>query len=141
MPRVALTDRFVAGAKPIEGRQAEYFDSHTKGLALLVGARGSKTWQLHYTHPQTGKRARVALGTYPARSLADARTKALEARGHVEDGNDAVRLIHASGGKLVEFHPLRESLEDFFVRQEDGAAWEQEFAFSLEAAEAVAWGS
>jgi ABC-2 type transport system ATP-binding protein len=36
--------------------------------------------------------------------------------------NDLVRAIHAGGGKVVEFTPLKESLEDYFMRmQEPGA--------------------
>lgn len=32
--------------------------------------------------------------------------------------NDAVRLVHERGGRLVSFAPVRESLEDFFLRQQ-----------------------
>lgn len=88
MPKVNLTDRFVASAKPQDGKRTDYFDSNTRGLALRVSEGGHRSWTYHYTSPRTGKRARVAIGTYPAKSLADARTRALEAKGHVDDGND-----------------------------------------------------
>lgn len=32
--------------------------------------------------------------------------------------NEAVRLVHERGGRLVAFSPVRESLEDFFLRQQ-----------------------
>jgi len=35
-----------------------------------------------------GKRARMTLGTYPATSLARARTIAMEAHGHLDEGRD-----------------------------------------------------
>lgn len=88
MPRVNLTDRFVAGAKPLAGARVEYFDAGCKGLSLRVGESGHKAWTYHFRTPGESKRARVQLGTYPALSLAGARTRAFEAKGHVEDGTD-----------------------------------------------------
>jgi integrase len=84
MPKVALTDRFVTHVKPGQA-QAEYFDAKTKGLALRVSS-GAKSWAYHFTW--NGKRARFALGSFPATSLATARTKALQAKADVEAGTD-----------------------------------------------------
>ena len=64
------------------------------GLALRVTNRGNRSWCFHYRSPRDGKRARATIGTYPATSLAAARGKALEARGHV-DGGDDPRLVLA----------------------------------------------
>ena len=88
MPRISLTDRFVAGMKSTD--QTDYFDDHasTRGLALRVSKGGRKTWTLLFTPPGEDKRARMTLGTYPATSLAQARTLAIEARGHLEQGRD-----------------------------------------------------
>ena len=58
---------------------------------------------LSITSPRDGKRARATIGTYPATSLAAARGKALEARGHVEAGQDP-RLVlagQASAGMTI----------------------------------------
>ena len=79
MPRVRLTDRFVANAKPTEGKRTDYFDEVTKGLTLRVSDNGG-TWTYHFTSPRDGKRARLTLGTYPAISLSAARGAALEAQ-------------------------------------------------------------
>ena len=41
---------------------------------------------------------------------------------YIEDltrADEAVRHIHSSGGRLVEFTPLKESLEEYFVRQQE----------------------
>ena len=65
MPKVALTDRFVAHAKAQGVPQLDYFDESTPGLALRVSSAGRKTWTFHYTSPRDGKRARLTLGTYP----------------------------------------------------------------------------
>jgi integrase len=69
LPRVALTDRFVAGARTA-GRE-NYFDTKIRGLTLRVAAT-SKTWAFVYRAP--GKPSQwLALGTYPAVPLVEAR--------------------------------------------------------------------
>ena len=108
MPRVQLTDRFVAAVKPIDGQQTDYFDATTKGLALRVGPR-SRAWTYHFTSPRHGKRARVALGSYPATSLAAARTRAIEAKGHVEEGQDPRDVLAANAACAMTVVGLIES--------------------------------
>jgi integrase len=93
MPRVALTDRFCHSAKPL-GARTDYFDATVPGLALRVTEGGHRSWSFLFTSPRDGKRARATIGTFPATSLAAARTRALEARGHVEEGRDP-RLVLA----------------------------------------------
>jgi len=86
MPRRALTDRFCASAKAAEGEvQTDYYDESSPGLALRVSGR-SKTWTYFFTW--SGRRVRMTLGTYPATSLATARTRADEARAELEAGHD-----------------------------------------------------
>jgi integrase len=87
VPRVALTDRFCSAAKAI-GARTDYFDATVPGLALRVTGKGHRSWCYLYTSPRDGKRTRATIGTYPATSLAAARGKALEARGHIEAGQD-----------------------------------------------------
>jgi integrase len=100
MPRVKLTDRFVAGVKA-DGR-TDYFDAVTTGLVLRVAAGGRrKNWCLFYTSPLDGKRARVGLGAYPALGLADARAKAIEAAGAAAEGGDPRRTMKASASMSV----------------------------------------
>jgi integrase len=104
MPTVLLTDRFCAtGAKAPDGR-TEYFDEMVEGLALRVAESGRKSWCFHFRSPRDGKRARATLGLYPSTSLAAARGRALEARGHVDAGKDP-RLVlagQAAAGTTVE---------------------------------------
>lgn len=89
-----LTDRFCAGAKPHRGTRTDYFDETVSGLALRVTAKGHRSWSYCFTSPRDGKWARATIGTYPATSLAAARGKALEAKGHVDAGQDP-RLVLA----------------------------------------------
>jgi hypothetical protein len=90
-----LTDRFCAGAKPLHGQRTDYFDTVASGLALRVTVNGHRSWSYCFTSPRDGKWSRATIGTYPGTSLAAARGKALEARGHVEAGNDP--RLHLAG--------------------------------------------
>jgi integrase len=71
-----LTDRFVQTvASPAFGR-AVYIDAEVPGLELRVSPDGRKSWSIRY-RPKRGERKRETFGAYPARSLADARRRAL----------------------------------------------------------------
>jgi integrase len=101
MPRVALTDRFVAGAKADKAPQIDYFDSKTPGLALRVSDGGHKAWTFIFTAPADGKRTRMTLGSYPALPLAAARTRAAEARGYLQDDSDPRAVLKHRGAAEI----------------------------------------
>ncbi|MEO6237025.1 MAG: Arm DNA-binding domain-containing protein [Vicinamibacterales bacterium] len=75
-----MTDRFVAGIRPATG--TVYFDSKAKGLALRVTPAGIKTWSFVYR--RDGRPQWLTLGSYPAVTLADARSLALDTRHAVD---------------------------------------------------------
>lgn len=56
------------------------------GLALLINPNGSKQWRFRYHFAK--KEKMIALGTYPATSIADARKRRDEARTLLEQGID-----------------------------------------------------
>ena len=116
MVQVSLTDRFIAGVK--SSAQVDYFDSLTsaRGLALRVSKGGRKTWTLLFTPPGETKRARMTLGTYPATSLAQARTLAIEARGHLEQGQDPRVVLAAQAAGAMTVAALIESFLDKHAR-------------------------
>jgi len=60
------------------------------GLYLQVMKSGSKLWRLRYRSPLTGKETTMALGSYPATSLKQARQKREEALHLIEQGNDPI---------------------------------------------------
>jgi integrase len=93
--RIALTDRFVAGAKA-ETRD-EFFDSRVKGLSLRVSPT-AKSWAFHFT-TVGGKRARLTLGGFPAITLAGARGLAIEAQAAVQAGQDP--RMHKAGAMTM----------------------------------------
>jgi hypothetical protein len=74
-----LTDRQVLNAKA-KAQTYKLFDGG--GLYLEVAPGGSKLWKLKYRRPglQGKTETRMALGAYPAVSLAEARAQREEAR-------------------------------------------------------------
>jgi integrase len=111
MPRRTLTDRFCQLAKPAEGQvQTDYYDATRTGLALRVSGR-SKTW--NYIYLWGGKRRRLALGTYPATSLAKAHTRVDEAKAVIEDGHDPHALF-------AKPDTLRDICEEWLGREAAG---------------------
>lgn len=86
-----LTDTKILGIKPPVSGQQEYPDAKVTGLRLRVGASGKKTW---IVRKRVGtKQTNRKLGTYPAMSLAKARTQAISVietleRDHSTEGLD-----------------------------------------------------
>ena len=72
MARVAtpLNDKQLKNAK---SKDKEYILSDGQGLQLRVMPNGTKSWRFVYKNPETGKQSRLALGTYPSLSIANAR--------------------------------------------------------------------
>jgi integrase len=103
MPRILLTDKFCSSAKPLRGSRTDYFDQTVSGLALRVTTHGHRSWSFCFTAPRDGKWARATIGTYPATSLAAARGMAIQAKGHVEAGNDPRGVLagQATAGMTV----------------------------------------
>jgi integrase len=80
-----MTAVTVEKLKPANTR-IEKPDTMVKGLVLIVQPSGVKSWQVRYR--TAGVRRRMALGSYPAVSLADARKSANEALLKVLEGAD-----------------------------------------------------
>ncbi|MEQ1953589.1 tyrosine-type recombinase/integrase [Mesorhizobium yinganensis] len=112
MPTIELTDRFCAAAKPIEGKQTDYFDTVIKGLSLRTSPAGTKAFYLNYTRPLDGKRARMKLGRYPEIKLGKAREKAREARGGIGDGQDPLVEKRA----LAASQSVRDLVDNYIAR-------------------------
>jgi integrase len=92
-----LTDRFLTSREaPITGR-AVYSDATIPGLAFRVNAptksnpEGRRDWILRY-RPRKQKQRAVALGTYPAMSLSDARLRAGDILSTAKRGVDLIAV-------------------------------------------------
>jgi integrase len=85
-----LIDVFVKTlAAPAKGR-IEVRDSEIPGFAIRVTENGAKSWILIYH--LNGRKRRLTLGSYPEMSLAEARRRARQYRGDVENGEDPVAV-------------------------------------------------
>jgi integrase len=83
-PAMALTDTFVRNVKP-SGAPAG--DKHTDGQGLYLHVKDAgKYWRMNYRF--NGKQKTLALGVYPAVSLAKARQRREKARELLADGID-----------------------------------------------------
>ncbi|MDN3700116.1 integrase domain-containing protein [Vibrio artabrorum] len=80
-----ITDTKLKNAKPQEG---EYTISVGDGLQLRVLPNGTKSWRTTYTSPETGKRAKLSLGTYPSLSFSKAKQLNFEHRQLLAEGID-----------------------------------------------------
>ena len=79
-----LTDVFVKQVKHVEGSAIQKY-SDADGMYLLVNQAG-KYWRFDYRFAE--KRKTLALGVYPAVSLAQARSRRTDARQLIADGAD-----------------------------------------------------
>lgn len=83
---VKLTD---ALARALASSDKPICDEAVPGLYLFPArSRGGGKWIFRYVSPLTRKRRDMGLGAYPAVSIRDARVKAIEFRGDIDDGVD-----------------------------------------------------
>lgn len=82
--RKTLTTKTLEALKPATAKRYEVRDAKTTGLLVRVSASGSKVF--NYSGRVNGKRRRIKIGTYPAVSLSDARTKVREIQRDIDFG-------------------------------------------------------
>jgi Arm DNA-binding domain len=67
--RLLANDREVRNAKPRLGQITEFRIKATRNLVLRITPSGTKIWTFLYASPATGRHRKLAIGTYPAKSL------------------------------------------------------------------------
>jgi integrase len=107
---MVLTDTAIRNARP---KEKPYKVADSQGLYLLVNPRGSKLWRVKYRI--NGVERKLALGSYPEITLAEARTARDAARrqlAHAVDPNAAKRQarIEASVRASNSFAAVAEEL-------------------------------
>lgn len=95
MASILLTARGVAAIRPSESR-ADYWDTKLPGFGLRVTPAGVKTWTILYRVPKRLWVRRLAIGTYPALSLAKARKRAKDELAKAAIGQDPADAKHAT---------------------------------------------
>lgn len=104
MPTLRLTDLGIKSLKRPKTGRTEYWDDLVKGLGLRVSFSGARSWVLITRSLQAGewKQQRVTLGTYPALSLGDARSKAQEAKGKAKAGDDPAEAVKEARQQMMD---------------------------------------
>jgi integrase len=114
---MALTDTAIRNSKP---KEKPYKVTDSQGLYLLVNPRGSKLWRVKYR--MNGVERKLALGSYPEITLAEARAARDSARrqlAHAVDPNVAKRQarIEASIRASNSFTTVAEELIEKKARE------------------------
>ncbi|MBX9860535.1 MAG: tyrosine-type recombinase/integrase [Sphingomonas sp.] len=86
--RIALTDKTLSALKP-KPKRYELQDTYCPGLSVRVTPEGRKTFNVKYRYGLQQKR--MSLGVYPRMSLVEARSRAMEAMRHVDEGTDPAK--------------------------------------------------
>ena len=94
---MALTDTAIRAAKP---KDKPYKLSDSAGLYLMVNPTGSRLWRLKYR--LAGKEKVLAIGAYPAVSLATAREKREQAKALLAQGTDPSEAKQEAKREAVE---------------------------------------
>lgn len=127
MPRVSMTAVFLDTLKPDPDRQVDHFDQVAPGLVLRISPTGVKAWCYMY-RPQGSRRLRrLKLGTYPALTLAKARTKALESRRSVEVKGEDPASLKAAWKEIKSFEHLAQwYLTDYAMKHKRPKSWAED---------------
>jgi integrase len=114
-----LTDNQIKNAKP---KERDYKLNDGLGLYVLVTRTGGKLWRLNYRFHQKNKT--LALGKYPALSLAKARSKREEARQNIADGIDPGKLRKDQKNLDEEDHnnTFQKLAEEWLMHRQDDLA-------------------
>lgn len=109
--QMPLTDTAIKAAKPQE-KPYKLYDG--AGLHLLVTPAGGRWWRFRYRFRNREKL--ISLGTYPERSLADARKALAKARTQVANGVDPSAVRRAE--KAAHRNDFKSIAEDWLKLQE-----------------------
>jgi integrase len=99
-----LVSNFVESVKPPERGQVAYWDAKLAGFGLRVSQGGKKTWTIFYR--RAGRMRWMTLGSYPAKSLAEARAEARMALAKAQNGDDPAEAKKAQVSEGVTFGDL-----------------------------------
>lgn len=110
-PKINLTKKKIEALEaPVDGRQqVRYYDTHTRGLFLLVTAGGMKTFYVR--RKIKGKSELFVLGRFPELSVEQARAKAGGFHSAITDGRNVVQARRAERAELTLGELFQEYLE------------------------------
>jgi Arm DNA-binding domain len=114
---MALTDIRVRNAKP---KGTSYKLADGGGMYLLVVPNGSRYWRMDFRH--VGKRRTIAIGVYPAVTLAVARARREAARAQIANGVDpsAAKRAETRSAKLARENTFEALAIEWLGNQRNG---------------------
>ncbi len=95
------------------GARKELWDTQMDGFGVRISETGRKVFFLVYRHG--GVKRRKSLGTYPARSLADARQEAFAFKVGLERGVDPAAVAEAEAANAARAKPFMEAVDDYLM--------------------------
>ena len=98
--KTKLTDITVRSIKPNPAARIEISDTERSGLRFRMSPKGNASW-LYQKKIKGGTRRGFKLGSYPAMSLAQARSAALEIQIEAENGVDRVQTEEDAKARLA----------------------------------------
>lgn len=122
---MALTDTFIRNSTKHSGKPAGDKHSDGQGLYMLVKAAG-KYWRMDYRF--AGKRKTLALGVYPAVTLAQARKRRDEARELLADGIDpnTAKRVQKVASRVAAANTFEAVARECHAVKKDG--WSADYA-------------
>ena len=119
MPSIQLTDAAVKRLKtPTDADRVEYWDTKISGFGIRISSSGVRSWVMILRILKDGRwqQQRLTLGRYPGVALAEARAKAVEAKGQAEQGEDPGAAVRAKKeAKLEESRNTFAAVRDEFL--------------------------
>ncbi len=113
---MSLSDATVRALRP---REKPYKVGDAAGLYLLIAPTGGRLWRMNYM--LQGKQKTLALGAYPAVSLAEARSARDAAKAQLRAGADPGEVVKvekaAASAKVTTFKDVG---DDWFKRKVEG---------------------
>ena len=106
-----MTDRFIRSIVPDPTQRIEISDTERVGLRFRMSTKGNASW-LYQKKIKNGARRGYKLGSFPAMSLAEARSAALEMQIQAEHGVDLVQAAKDTKGLLEAEELARRSVEN-----------------------------
>jgi integrase len=79
-----LSAKAIESMKPNDPVKTD--SGENRGLRVICGATGKKTFFYRYNSPLTGKQVQLKIGSYPSTSLAEARVKLVELKANRQEG-------------------------------------------------------
>ena len=109
--KIKLTDTYLRSLKPNPSGRFEISDTERTGLRFRMTPKGSASW-LFQKKVKGGLRRGFKLGTYPAMSLAQARSTALEIQIEAERGIDRIQVEKDAKARLAAEGQMAHSVKD-----------------------------